>query len=80
MNRHEFRQALKHHGVSVEEFAVFIGRRTDTVYRYGESQPVPLAARNVLAMLDLGGSAKLLRHISHCRVIRENPLISSENP
>lgn len=80
MNREEFRAQLRHHGITVEEFALFLGRRVDTVYRYGETQAVPVFARNVLALLDLKGGADALRHVSVTRCTRDNPLESSDNP
>lgn len=79
MNRDEFRQALQRHRLTVEQFAAFIGRTTDTVYRYGETQAVPMFARNVLALLDLHGGSEIVYRIVIDRQIRENHVSMRDN-
>lgn len=57
MNREEFRQALDRNRLSIDEFAYLIGRNRNTVYRFGESTPVPHYARTMLRLIDERGGA-----------------------
>lgn len=63
MNREEFRQALARNRLTPDEFADLIGRSRDTVYRFGESTPVPRYARTMLRLIDeRGGVHGLISH------------------
>lgn len=55
MVKEEFREKLKGHNISCTVFADLIGRDRDTVYKFGESTPVPYYVRVILRLIDERG-------------------------
>ena len=63
MTKEEFRQALKRHRISIDEFATMIGRDVSTVYDFGVRYPVPRYVRKFLALLDILDDQRVIRYL-----------------